>query len=429
MATRLRDWDGVPDAGGGKSSPVWSVIRWHLKYWVFPVTLTTILYLLALGLGKHYATNGDLLGVATVMFITMFVILMIGYALGLVGIHYAYRFLRGQVGAEEEGKERGLSVADGFREMEAHKGAHKAFVHGVTTYAAIPFLVMIGLAWFSPNFVTKYGPALLFLSFPAVVLVTWLNPGKFIARMTQFLVIAVMVIIFGVAIWEGSQLKIGAYQREQAASAPVDQQAARRAKEEQLGYLRKQAADCSTDIAGSWKAGKPPSDAVQADCARKHQAVRDAEGGATTTSWSWSGSTSSAAGMFNQGGTLSAGPVGKRIEYDPAKVGGPITLGDFPAGNYRIVGEGERYQRFGRVDEPMNVNGQVRTQGGNTYYAPSCAPMVGPSGMLIAQSGGRTHKVDQPFAHPGGRIQGNVNNCPGEYLGSGSIVIWVETVQ
>lgn len=457
MVTRMRDWDAVPGDGGDTSSPVWSVIRWHLKFWVLPIVITTILYLLALGLAKRYAISGDLLGVGTVMFITMFVILVIGYALGLVGIHYGYRFLRGQVGAEEEGKERGLSMADGFREMEKHKGAHKTFVHSVVTYAAIPFLVMIGLGWFDPSFVAKYGPALLLLSFPAVILVTWLNPGQFIARLTQFLVIAVMLIIFGVAIWKGSQLKIGEYQSEQAASAPINERADREAKEAKLSYLREQAASCAKAIAASWKAGKPPTSEAEADCRKKQEAAREAEGATSSLSWpslpkfGGSASQSTAAGQINNyppaqdkapvtapaatPAPTAAITVAWEGYYAPSVHRGPMSIGSHPAGQYRVEGEGLRQQvdpnNHGHY-RSHNWRGEVVSEGGRCIVivpnpGQMSIPFTGPGqcyGAVIVTAENSTHHwvADRKcFDHRGGELFVNANNGahPDRFTGQG----------
>ncbi len=353
MTTRLRDWGHVPITAGTGQFTVWGVVCWHLKFWVTPILITFALYFGALGWAKQYALTGDFVGIGKVMIGMIIILLLIGYALGLVGIHYAYHYWRGQVGGPEENKEKGLSIADGMREIEKNKSAHKNFVHAVITYACIPFLVLAALAWFGPKFVTEYGPVLLFLSFPAVIVVTWLNPGKFVAHLTKWVIIGIIVLVVAKALWVGANAKWALSQSEAAASAPADTRAANEAAQAKLEYLQNQAAKCSRELAAAWRAGMPPTIEAQAACDKKQQAVQAATGSVpgwmeiasnsalavkTHLSQDTKGSSpATAAGAINAPAvdTTSGGLTSWTGFYEPFK--GRTVIGEFKPGQYRLV--------------------------------------------------------------------------------------------
>lgn len=401
MVTRLRDWGHVPVAAGTGQLTVWGVVYWHLKFWVTPVLITFALYFGALGWAKQYALTGDFVGIGKVMIGMIIILLLIGYALGLVGVHYAYHYWRGQVGGPEENKEQGFSIADGMREIEKNKSAHKNFVHAVITYACIPFLVLAALAWFGPKFVTEYGPVLLFLSFPAVIVITWLNPGKFVAHLTEWVIIGVIVLVVAKALWVGANEKWATSQSEAAASAPANTRAANEAAQAKLEYLQNQAAKCSRELAAAWKTGTPPTSEAQAACDKKQQAVQAVTGSAP--GWMETASNSAlavkthlsqgttAAGVINApaANTTSGAPNSWAGFYEPSK--GRMLIGEFEPGQYRLVELPRKAEQAERVqvtydlelrpsEHRLDKDGRFLDLGGrvHNYTPPNGEPMPFP---------------------------------------------------
>lgn len=214
-------------------------------------------------------------------------------------------------------------------------------------------------------------------------------------------------------------------------SSPIDVQASAKLDQEREGYLRKEAANCANELAKKWRAETPPTPKEEADCRKKQDAVQ----GVTTTPAA-TPAKSSAAEMLNRGtAAVSGSNLGKRVEYTPTRVTGPVTLGDFPSGKYVLRCDGKRYQRYGWGDESngkyddveVDCHGRATIKGGNTAPAPSSAPLAGPNGRVIVYySGPKPVWVDECFEHSGGRIRGGINVGPGDYRGSGSLDLWVE---
>ncbi len=455
MATRMRDWEAVPDGGDDSSSPVGGYFRWHAKYYFAPILSLVAIFLVALAIAYGYAKNGNLGGIGTIMMIAVFAVILVGFMWGNMGFFSILTYIDGNIGGVKDGKEDGASVSDGVKAVKTGLRGYGKKVLVLGIYTAVPFVALFILTLLGSEHVEK---ALWILpaSFLIMVGVLAFWPGSAFAKFIIGLCIAGVIFVFGYAVWQWGIKQYAVQQEKQAASAPINERAEREAKEAKLSYLREQAASCAKAIAASWKAGKPPTSEAEADCRKKQEAAREAEG--TTSSLSWpslpkfgsSSEGSTAAGAINSPApatpqaTPAPAPAAKPAPaiqvvwegyYAPSVHRGPMSIGSHPAGQYRVEGEGLRQQ----VD-PNNHGhyrshdwrGEVVSEGGRCIVivpnpGQMSIPFTGPGqcyGAVIVTAENSTHHwvADRKcFDHRGGELFVNANNGahPDRFTGQG----------
>jgi hypothetical protein len=408
----LNAWNGIGPRDD--TSPVASYAWWHAKYYFAPIIVVVALYLVALATAKQFAIHGSYGGIGGIMLGLQFVILLVGFMWGNIGLAAILGYIRGQAGGLKENKEEGLSIEDGIKGAQEWSIGFKNFWLGTAHFAAIPFLTLMLLAWAGPESVQMYSGTLLTLSFAALIAVSWLSTGRFVASLFMVIEVIALVALLGFIVKEGVDKRLTIAQAASAAQRTADEKARDDAKAEVTQVIRNTRKTCYDDLAKRAKnEGKIAPNAEFDKCAAIGVETTPVVSAPAISTAANDGAVSSTApAAAAPAGAVSAtatsatvcDQVVKAVDYTPSEQPGAVDIGSLPAGRYEVTATGKRRQMFfagtamdpvpsqlcemdpfGRIGFCWNPDGQkvVRNMNGQPWFAPPNVP--GSEPLLITE--------------------------------------------
>ncbi|MGB4834343.1 MAG: hypothetical protein WBP40_04900 [Candidatus Moraniibacteriota bacterium] len=382
----LNAWNGIGPRDD--TSPVAGYLWWHAKFYFAPIIVVIAFYLVALATAKQFAVNASYGGIGSIMLGLQFMILLVGFMWGNIGLAAIAGYTRGQIGGIKEGKEEGPSIEDGVKGAQEWSIGFKNFWLGMAHFAAIPFLTLMLLAWAGPESVHKYSGTLLTISFAALIAVSWLSSGKFVASLFMVIEVIALVALLGFIVKEGIDRRFVVAQAASAAQRTADEKARDDAKKEVAQVIQNMRKTCYDALAKKAKdEGKIAPTAEFDKCAAIGvETTPVVSAPATGTADQVNGAASKPAPAAP---TAAAAPqldpactdLIREVEYSPGKSLGGVNLGPVTSGRYQILVTGDIEQAF------LDTDGKV------IMYCP-----VSPEGKLSA--------CRTPEGHPVGNIPG-----------------------